>query len=296
MKRCRILLGYMLASLCLLSGGTWAQVVTEFAIPTANGDPIGVTIGPTRFWFAGDHRGKIRRLPPQVSSGAFARPRGWVSPQARWRPLVPEFNKMGGSHRGVITEPAIPTVNALLKGSPPPGRRSLVHRIIASDRAHHHRGVVTEFAIPNVSGTRRDRRGSDGPLSSRNQREQHWAITTAGTITEFAIPTVGNSLRDRPRPDGALGSPNTVATRSGASPPRVSSLSLRSRPPAPRLWRLPLARERHSGSPNAARVFLLKIGRITTAGVITEFAIPTANGEPLGIAAGPDGALWFTRI
>lgn len=26
-----------------------------------------------------------------------------------------------------------------------------------------------------------------------------------------------------------------------------------------------------------------------------KFPIPTANGEPLGIAAGPDGALWFTE-
>jgi hypothetical protein len=38
-----------------------------------------------------------------------------------------------------------------------------------------------------------------------------------------------------------------------------------------------------------------KIGRITTAGVVTEFAIPTASSEPSGIAVGPDGALWFTE-
>jgi streptogramin lyase len=38
-----------------------------------------------------------------------------------------------------------------------------------------------------------------------------------------------------------------------------------------------------------------KIGRITTAGVITSYLIPDAGtGEPNGIAAGPDGALWFT--
>src|ERR1700693_330612 len=36
-----------------------------------------------------------------------------------------------------------------------------------------------------------------------------------------------------------------------------------------------------------------KIGRITTAGVITEFSIPTAGSFPTGIAAGPDGNLWF---
>ena len=38
-----------------------------------------------------------------------------------------------------------------------------------------------------------------------------------------------------------------------------------------------------------------QIGRITTAGVITEFPITTANIYfPVGIVAGPDGVLWFT--
>jgi len=37
------------------------------------------------------------------------------------------------------------------------------------------------------------------------------------------------------------------------------------------------------------------IGRITTAGVITEFPTLTSNGNALGITAGPDGALWFTE-
>jgi streptogramin lyase len=39
-----------------------------------------------------------------------------------------------------------------------------------------------------------------------------------------------------------------------------------------------------------------KIGRITTSGAFTEFAIPTAGGTPVGIAAGSDGALWFTEL
>ena len=38
-----------------------------------------------------------------------------------------------------------------------------------------------------------------------------------------------------------------------------------------------------------------KIGRITTAGAITEYAPPTPNSDPFGIAAGPDGAMWFTE-
>jgi streptogramin lyase len=39
-----------------------------------------------------------------------------------------------------------------------------------------------------------------------------------------------------------------------------------------------------------------KIGRITTAGIITgEFSIPTASSLPYGITVGPDGNLWFTE-
>ena len=37
------------------------------------------------------------------------------------------------------------------------------------------------------------------------------------------------------------------------------------------------------------------IGRITTAGVITEFPLPTKGSAPNGITVGPDGALWFTE-
>jgi virginiamycin B lyase len=38
-----------------------------------------------------------------------------------------------------------------------------------------------------------------------------------------------------------------------------------------------------------------KIGRITTAGVVTELAVPTAGSQPFGITLGLDGSLWFTE-
>ena len=37
-----------------------------------------------------------------------------------------------------------------------------------------------------------------------------------------------------------------------------------------------------------------KIGRITPAGVVTEFALPPGT-QPVQITAGPDGNLWFTE-
>jgi virginiamycin B lyase len=39
-----------------------------------------------------------------------------------------------------------------------------------------------------------------------------------------------------------------------------------------------------------------KIGRITLAGKITEFLIPTNLSNPMGITLGPDGNLWFTEL
>ncbi len=37
------------------------------------------------------------------------------------------------------------------------------------------------------------------------------------------------------------------------------------------------------------------IGKITPAGVTTEYTVPTVNSQPEGITAGPDGNLWFTE-
>ena len=40
-----------------------------------------------------------------------------------------------------------------------------------------------------------------------------------------------------------------------------------------------------------------RIGRITTSGQVTEYASGISpNAQPYGIAAGPDGALWFTEF
>jgi virginiamycin B lyase len=37
------------------------------------------------------------------------------------------------------------------------------------------------------------------------------------------------------------------------------------------------------------------IGRITTAGAVEEYSIPTPDSDPWGITRGPDGAMWFTE-
>src|SRR5439155_6840092 len=37
------------------------------------------------------------------------------------------------------------------------------------------------------------------------------------------------------------------------------------------------------------------IARVTTAGLLTEYQVPTPLSGPFGITAGPDKALWFTE-
>src|SRR3954470_9973959 len=39
-----------------------------------------------------------------------------------------------------------------------------------------------------------------------------------------------------------------------------------------------------------------RIGRISPAGTVTEFVVPTASSTPQFITTGPDGALWFTEL
>jgi virginiamycin B lyase len=62
---------------------------------------------------------------------------------------------------------------------------------------------------------------------------------------------------------------------------------------------IPAASKSITSGPDGALWFtedsVNKIGRITTAGVITEFPVPTAGSGLRGITTGPDGALWFTE-
>ena len=39
-----------------------------------------------------------------------------------------------------------------------------------------------------------------------------------------------------------------------------------------------------------------KIGRVTTTGAITEYALPAVSSGPYQITAGSDGAMWFTEF
>jgi RHS repeat-associated protein len=124
-------------------------------------------------------------------------------------------------------------------------------------------GVITEFLVltpssePNEVVT-----GPDGNLwFTEYTGLKIGRMTPAGAFTEFPVPTT-NSF-----PSGIAGGPdgNLWFTESGVQ------------------------------SGDQGPIGGNKIGRITPAGVITEFAIPTANSAPYEITVGADGNLWFTE-
>jgi streptogramin lyase len=124
-------------------------------------------------------------------------------------------------------------------------------------------GVITEFPIPTSgSGPFGITAGPDGNLWFTTFVNNVDRITTAGVITEFPIPTTGSTLCTSGFPLGTCPEGITAG-------------------PDGNLWFV------EAGGNN--------VGRITPAGVITEFPIPTVGSSPGGITAGPDGSLWFTE-
>jgi streptogramin lyase len=130
--------------------------------------------------------------------------------------------------------------------------------------------------------------GPDGAVWFTDWLGKVGRITMSGTITSFPV-SVGQSDSITVGSDGNLwfagGNGITRMTTSGAAttfvPPSSGSAQTIVSGPDGALW--------------FTEYYGNKIGRVTTAGVFTEFPIPTVSGYPYGIAVGSDGALWFTE-
>jgi len=125
----------------------------------------------------------------------------------------------------------------------------------------------------------------------------------AGTITYTAVPTgspgAGSSQPGliTSGPDGNLWFTEQVGNKIGRMTPGGSIVDF----PLPTAQAVPFGIATgpdgalwftEQGSQNAVG----KIGRITTAGTITnEYPVPTAIGQPTGITLGPDKNMWFTE-
>ncbi len=274
-------------SLLVLLGAASAtgQTFSEFPTPTAGTSPHGITAGPDgNLWFTEYtiSSNQIGRITPEGMITEFPIPGEFAHPLQIT--TGPDGNVWFTENRGP---------NAIARVTP--------------------EGMITEFPIgggtPNPWGIVT---GPDGNLwFTEEWGNKIGHITTSGSITEFTIPPCQRcntfGLRSGPGgivlgPDGALWFTEQYANRIG----RITTSGAITEFPIPEPASYPdCSRSGPCGpvsiaaGPDGALWFTdkapNKIGRITTAGEITEFPIPTPDSEPYDIVAGLDGNLYFTE-
>jgi len=244
--------------------GPAAGQVSEFRLRTADSFPTGITRGPDgNLWFTEYIGNRIGRITPT----------------------------------GRVTEFPLPTTNSAPQGITrgPDGNiwftetdANQIGRITVA-------GTLTEYPVPMANSNPRGiTAGPDGALwfteANTAGNSQIGRITVAGTIREFPLPTYDAPWDITAGPDGALwfteGNGIGRITPSGqirhftlfpSQPTNTAGITVG---PDGNLWFTEGATH--------------KIGRITTAGQITEYLLPTGS-VPQGITRGPDGNLWFTE-
>jgi streptogramin lyase len=159
-------------------------------------------------------------------------------------------------------------------------------------------GAITEHPIPTTNAQPVSIvSGPDGALwFTELAGNKIGRLTPDGVFDEYPIPTAAAQPDDMAvGPDGNLWFAETTGNKIGriasdGSITEFDGLPAGSRPtavaagPDGNVW----FTERALAAPSG------RIGRITTAGTVTNYPLPS-NGHPLTIAAGPDGALWFTE-
>jgi virginiamycin B lyase len=311
---------FLLVALMLVSGwsGTAAaQTITEYPIPTANSNPSGITTGPDgALWFTEQGANKIGRI---TTAGAVAE---YLIPTANSNPggiitgpdsalwFTEGAGKIGRiTTAGTITEYPLPTSGGFSRPpvaitAGPDGALWFTESSLVEGGAIGRittTGAITEYPVGSNETFYGITSGPDGAL---------WfaafscgvgchggiidRITTAGTVTQAGTAS-GSPQGITAGPDGALwftftgsfGSPNAID--------RITTSGVQTAYPIPS-GNTPVG---ITAGPDGALWFTeqaaSKIGRITTAGVITEFSTPTAASQPSQIATGPDGRLWFTE-
>jgi virginiamycin B lyase len=276
-----------------------AQTITEFIIPTPGGSPTQIALGPDgALWFVESGAPRLGRVTsdgaitefaiPEKASALAAGPDGnvwFIEPTKLGRigptGLVTELPKEDGMAWGITTGP---DGNVWLTDAPVAG--DWIDRVTPA-------GTLTRFAIPTpATNARGITVGPDGNLwFTEPSPHKIGRITPAGSITEFQLNgALTLPLEITGGPDGAVwftSQHDTIGriTVSGSTSAFtiVDGQHLRGITTGPdgNLW---FTNEDSN-----------KIGRMTPAGVVTQFTIPTADSHPWGIAAGPDGNLWFTE-
>ncbi len=245
-----------------------AAVINEFATPTANSGPSGITFGPDgNVWFVEVNTGKIGRITPDGTITEF------TLPSSGSRPLGitagPDgnlwFTEFGLNRIGMIS---------------PDG------------------GVIREFTLPMAnSGPEGIVAGPDGNLwFTEYTAGQIGMISPDGsTILEFALPTPnGGPLGIAVGLDGNLWFTEFLAGQIGMISPDGGTLNEFALP-TPNSGPMGIAAGL-DGNLWFTEFNANQVGSISPDGsTIIEWPVPTAQGGPEGIVTAPNGNLWFTE-
>ncbi len=294
----------------LVVGTGWAggQTFTEYDVPTADSDPLSITLGPDgAMWFTEEDGGQIGRIDAGGTMSQFpvaiTRLGGITTgPDGNLWFTEPDADRIGRmTPAGVVSHFPRPTSDGTMTGwitSGPDG--NLWYGVINGLNPIVGRtttgGVITEFQYSHDVGSAFGiAAGSDGNLWFAAPLEDHVGrITPAGVTTSFPMPVASSGPRGiTSGSDDNLwiteGTGNAIArmTTSGAItefpvPTPASFPSEITSAPDGTLW----FTERDGN----------KVARITTSGDITEYSVPTPASGARGIAAGPDGSIWFTEV
>lgn len=244
----------------ITSNGT----VTEFPVPDALASPYYITDGPDgAMWFTAQN-GSIGRITAAGAMTAFPVP------------------NVAGRLADITTGPDGNLWFAKLD------QGSIVRMTTSGD--------TTEFVAPvdptgqtstNIQGLTA---GPDGNLwFTEFSPGRIGRITTAGEITEYPIPT-GDSSFPFDINVGADG--NLWFTEIAGNVGRITPAGVVTEFPVEHLFpfRIALAGD---GSMWFSENQDAGLGRIDTAGNVTEYALPDPRSGPSGIAAGPGRSVWF---
>ena len=262
--------------------------IAEFQLPTPGSYPSGITAGADgNLWFTEPGTDRIGRITPNGQVIEFPLPSSAAEPTG-----------ISAGEDGDLwfTEPSAGKIG----------------RITPSDQ-------ITEFSLPPGAEPQQIAAGPDGDLwfteteqgqisgsfegaSAEEANGRIGQITPSGQVTEFPLSAPSSREFARPSaisagPDGDMWFVLSEAKKIGriSSSGQTSFFSVRQEPhgisagPDGNIW----FTELFSGCNNEAELKGSKIGRISAAGHLTEFPLPSALSDPSALTAGPDGNIWF---
>jgi sugar lactone lactonase YvrE len=268
---------FIAATSLLLASPAAAQFISEYAIPTPNAVPCGITVDATgNVWFAEFQGNNIGMMTPLGAFTEFAIPTANSNPCSIT--VGPDgnlwFTEVSGNKIGTMT----------------PG------------------GMFTEYTIPTSNVLPRGITvGADGNLWFRETANGEFGevvakMTTAGALTEYFLGSpVGQAEGIALGPDGNVWFEDIGVMNGGQFP--VVTYKMAKIAPDGSLVEYPLPGVSQvdgiTTGPDGNLWFTFLdtnvIGTMTTSGAGNYYVVPTTDSDPYGIAAGPDGNVWFVE-